>query len=143
MSARAAPLFLVVLLVTSASGQDAKKDLDQLQGEWMMHSREANGKPSTNTNWKLTIKGDQWTVTRPDGGTAAIQATIKLDPAKNPKEIDLMYKRGVSSPGIYKLEGDTLTLCRPGPSMNAERAKEFKTTGSPNEIIVWKRTVKN
>lgn len=142
MSTRAVPLILVVLFAAGASGQDAKKDLDQLQGDWMMQSREANGNPSTNTNWKLTIKGDQWSVTRPDKDTAALQATIKLDPSKKPKEIDLMSKKGVFIPGIYKLDGDTLTFCRPGPSMNAERPKEFKTADSPNEIIVWKRAVK-
>src|SRR5262245_39498696 len=142
MSARAVSLFLVVLMATNVSGQDVKKELDQLQGEWMMLSREANGKPSDNTNWKLTIKGDQWTVTRPDGDVAAVQAKIKLDPSKKPREIDLISKGGRSMSGIYKLEGDTLTFCRPGPSKNAERPKEFTTPDSPNEIIVWKRTVK-
>src|SRR5262249_38306810 len=86
--------------------------------------------------------GDQWTVTRPDGDVAAVQAKIKLDPSKKPREIDLISKGGRSMSGIYKLEGDTLTFCRPGPSKNAERPKEFKTADSPNEIIVWKRTVK-
>ena len=142
MSTRTVPLFLMALLATGVSGQDAKKELDQLQGEWTMHSREVNGKPSANTNWKLTIKGDQWTVTRPDGDNAAVQATIKLDPSKNSKEIDLTSKGDRSMRGIYRLEGDTLTFCRPGPSQNAERPKEFKTTDSPNEIIVWKRTQK-
>src|SRR5262245_63066236 len=115
MSARAVPLFLVVLIATDVSGQDVKKELDQLQGEWMMLSREVNGKPSANTNWKLTIKGDQWIVTRPDGDVTAVQATIKLDPSKKPKEIDLIAKGDRARPGIYKLEGDTLTFCRPGP----------------------------
>jgi uncharacterized protein (TIGR03067 family) len=141
MAARAVPLFLLVLIVADVSGQDAKKELDQLQGEWMMSSRETNGKPSTNTNWKLTIKGDQWVVRRPDGDVAAVEATIKLDPSKKPKEIDLITKKG-SMIGIYKLEGDTLTFCRPGPTKDAVRPKEFKTADTPNEIIVWKRTEK-
>jgi uncharacterized protein (TIGR03067 family) len=143
MSARALlPFFVLVLIATGVSGEEAKKELDQLQGEWTMHSRETNGKPSANTVWKLTIKGDQWTVTRPNGGVAALEATIKLDPSKKPKEIDLIAKKGSSMIGIYKLEGDTLTFCRPGPSPNAERPKEFKTADSPNEIIVWKRAEK-
>ncbi|MCI0458186.1 MAG: TIGR03067 domain-containing protein [Gemmataceae bacterium] len=142
MSARAALLFVAVLIAADVSAQDAKKELDKLQGEWMMFSREANGKKSDNTNWKLTIKGDQWTVTRPDGEGVAVQAMIKLDPSKEPKEIDLILKGDRSTRGIYKLEGDTLTFCRPGPSKNAERPKEFKTTDSPNEIIVWKRAEK-
>jgi len=136
MSARVVPFFLVALIVTVVSGQDAKKELDQLQGEWTMFSREMNGKPSPNTRWKLTIKGDEWKVTRPDSDEAAVQATIKLDPSKQPKTVDLD-----TWPGIYKLEGDTLTFCRPSQSTNADRPKEFNSV-SPNEIIIWKRAKK-
>jgi uncharacterized protein (TIGR03067 family) len=135
------PLFLLMLIATGVSAQDSKKELDKLQGEWTMFSREANGNPSANTNWKLTIKGDQWTVTRPDKDVGGINSTIKLDPSKKPKEIDLITKRGTIS-GIYKLEDDTLTFCRPASIKNVERPKEFKTADSPNQIIIWKRTVK-
>jgi len=38
--------------------------------------------------------------------------------------------------GIYKLEGDTLTLCR--AAGDRERPKEFKTTEEAG-ILVWKR----
>jgi uncharacterized protein (TIGR03067 family) len=136
MSARAVPFFVVVLIASEISGQDAKKELDDLQGEWTMLSRETNGKTSTNTNWKLTIKGDDWKVTRPNDDVSALQATIKLDPSKKPKEINLG-----NLPGIYKLEGDNLTFCRPAQSANADRPKEFNSV-SPNEIIVWKRAMK-
>jgi uncharacterized protein (TIGR03067 family) len=136
LAQRAVPLFLIVL-ISQVSGQEAKKELDQLQGEWTMLSREANGKASANTNWKLTIKGDQWKVTRPNDDMAGVgpEVTIKLDPSKNPKELDLNDR-----PGIYKLEGDTLTFCRPNGA-NAGRPKEFNSVG-PNEIIVWKRAMK-
>ena len=108
MSARIVPLFLVILIATEVSGQDAKQELDQLKGEWTMLSRETNGKPSTNTNWKLTIKSDQWKVTRPtDDMTVGLEATIKLDPSKNPKAIDLGDR-----PGIYKLEEIGRASCR-------------------------------
>jgi uncharacterized protein (TIGR03067 family) len=136
MSARSVSFFLTILIATVVSGQDAKKELDQLQGEWTMFSRESNGQPSMNTRWKLTITGDKWKVTRPDSDEAAAGATIKLDPSKNPKTIDLG-----NLPGIYKLEDDTLTLCRPAQSMNANRPNEFKSDSS-NEIIVWKRVGK-
>src|SRR6266511_580322 len=60
-------------------------------------------------------------------------ATYKLDPSKNPKEIDLVGKKGPKGQekeqkmyGIYKVEGDNLSLCL---SDKAEtRPKDFKTS---------------
>src|SRR5215813_13219561 len=94
MFARAVPFAIFVLIASEVHGQDAKKELDQLQGEWTMLSREANGKASANTNWKLTIKGDQWKIARPNDDRVGAGATIKLDPSKNPKEIDLNDWKG-------------------------------------------------
>jgi len=60
-------------------------------------------------------------------------ATYKLDPSKNPKEIDLVGKKGPKGQekeqkmyGIYKVEGDNLSICL---SDKAEsRPKDFKTS---------------
>jgi len=136
MSARIVPFFIVALIATVVSGQDANKELDELQGVWVMSSREVNGKPYDNTRFKLTIKGDQWKVTRPDDDVAVKLETIKIDPSKSPKTIDLG-----NWPGIYKLEGDTLTLCRSAYVTNAARPKEFSSLNL-NEIVVWKRAEK-
>jgi uncharacterized protein (TIGR03067 family) len=124
--------------------QDAKKELEQLQGDWTMISQESKGQKVPGEiakQFKLTIKGDQWTVTLPDGSENKM--TIKIDPSMNPKTIDLMIKAGnteVNSRGIYKLEGDTLTLCR--TLGNVERPKEFKTTAEAGGLMVWKRVKK-
>jgi uncharacterized protein (TIGR03067 family) len=34
-----------------------------------------------------------------------------LDPAKTPRHIDFVAKRDEKVAGIYKLDGDTLTIC--------------------------------
>lgn len=112
---------------------DDKKELDKLQGEWTLVSREAKGKKSDETakNYKLTIKGDQWILN--PGPTA----TITIDASKDPKWIDLTK----FAPGIYQLEGDTLTICR--PTSGTGRPKEFKATkDGANAVIVYKRTSK-
>jgi len=61
-------------------------------------------------------------------------ATIKLDASKAPKWIDLTR----FTPGIYKLEGDSLTICR--PNSGTERPKEFKAgKDDPNVVVVYQR----
>jgi uncharacterized protein (TIGR03067 family) len=84
--------------------QDVDKgELDKLQGDWQMVSRDSQGKkiPDALAKNKLTIKGDQWILT--PGATM----TIKIDATKAPKWIDLTPAKGKVLPGIYKLETDS------------------------------------
>lgn len=137
MTARAVlPCVAVLLIAAVTPAQDTKKELDKLQGEWTMVSLETRGRKApdeTVKQYKLTIKGDQWTVNE------ANKMTFKIDPSKSPKTIDFTIKAGVSR-GIYKLEGDTLTLCRTVGDI--ERPKEFKTTAEAGILVVWKRAKK-
>jgi uncharacterized protein (TIGR03067 family) len=146
MPARAAlALVLLPLLAAADPAPDAKQEADKLQGEWTMVSLETRGRKSTDEavkGYRLTIRGDRWEVTR-GGAAAGGDITFKLDPSKDPKEIDLVTKsRGAESVsrGIYKLEGDTLTLCR--TQGTADRPKEFKTTPEAGVLVVWKRDKK-
>jgi len=120
-----------------------KKELAKLQGEWTMVSLEENGKKESDETvkrYKLTIKEDQWIITTSMGGG---KKPFKIDPSKDPKTLDLVFKFGdkeTVSPGIYKLEGDTLTLCR--STEKAGRPKEFKIRNNGDVLVVWKRVKK-
>ena len=73
------------------------------------------------------------------GGAKGSHASkVKIDASKHPKQINMIFNtagRKVVSPGIYKLDDDTLTLCRTW----RQRPKEFKTTEAGGILIVWKR----
>jgi len=129
--------------VPAQNAQDAKQEFDKLQGEWTLVSTEVGGKKRPNTVnavSKLTISENQWVVTYRDFASNA-RSTIEIDPSKDPKSIDLTF-RGEKEParGIYKLEGDTLTVCY--GTAGGERPKEFKTTQETGLLVVWKREKK-
>ena len=90
---------------------------------------------------KWTFTADK--ITTSSDGPLDKPSPYKIDPSKNPKTIDFTIKAGDTegvSRGIYKLEGDTLTLCRTVGDI--ERPKEFKTTAEAGFLVVWKRAKK-
>jgi uncharacterized protein (TIGR03067 family) len=69
--------------------------------------------------------------------------TIKVDSSKIPHSIDFTYtagpQKGRMAKGIYKIEGDDLTICR-GLTDQAERPTEFAAPVDSNLLlVVWKR----
>jgi uncharacterized protein (TIGR03067 family) len=133
------PFAALLLTADLAALGGGDKELEKLQGDWTMVSRELNGRkiPDEVAINKLTIKGDQWILT--PGATAS----IKIDGSKDPKWIDLTFPRGTgtASPGIYKLEGDTLTICRVLAG-KGERPKDFKSPEAGGNLVVYKRVGK-
>jgi uncharacterized protein (TIGR03067 family) len=134
------PFVVLIFMGADDPAKEAKKDHDLLQGEWTGVSLEMGGKESDNKEWKLYIRGDEWTVTQP-GGHTLVANVVKIRPSKDPRQIDLSYKvpggKEQSSLGIYKLDDDTLTLCRTWAPQ--ARPKDFKTTKAGGILVVWKR----
>ena len=62
---------------------------------------------------------------------------IRLDPTKSPKEFDVEWLPGKFYHGIYRIEGDTLTLCHGKPGQ--PRPTEFAGSGGATYCGVYKR----
>ncbi len=133
----------VALLLAAEPKDEAKKELEKLQGEWVMASLEVDGKAVPQEKLRdttLTIKGDKYIVSVKD---TKHEVTITLDPSQKPKAIDMAFPDGGNAPkigkGIYKIDGDTLMLCR-AQMPDQTRPTEFGTWPNTGYFLVtWKR----
>jgi uncharacterized protein (TIGR03067 family) len=124
---------------TAQASESAKQELEKLQGAWVMLSYESKEKKRPDVGiTTVTIKDDQWTMT--SGEKVAANLKIKIDQSQDPKTIDRITSSGSKRLGIYKLHGDTLTIC--SESGDGVRPAEFKTTKDGGIISVFKRASK-
>ena len=88
----------------------------------------------------LEIRDEKYLITQ-DGKTASRR--LRLDPAKKPKAIDITYddgpNKGKTNRGVYRIDGDTLTICRhEQPDM--PRPGDFNApAGSGRALVVFQR----
>jgi uncharacterized protein (TIGR03067 family) len=134
---------LLVAAPLAASDKPAKNDKARLQGTWSLVSVEIDKKAVSMDELKearLVVSGDHYSFAL---GKDRLEITYKMEEGKKPKAIDLTViegpEKGKTYHGIFKLEGDTYTICRT-TEPNKERPTEFATQpGSGLMIVVWKR----
>jgi uncharacterized protein (TIGR03067 family) len=132
-----------LLLAADAPQGPAGQDQDKLQGAWGLVALEVNGQPVTVeklTEARLGVRGEKYGFRL---GKTVLEMTCRLHPDQGPKAIDLTIASGPNKGktffGIYKLEGDTYTICRP-MEPGKERPTAFATKpGSGLMLVVWKR----
>jgi len=136
------------LLVAGDDNKDdaTKKDMEKLQGEWMMDSHEFNGekqKEQIVKDYKRTVKDDHFTVVF--GDKTIVEGTFLLDASKKPKTLDITLnsgdQKGEKMLGIYELVGDTYKVCIGAPGI--DRPTEFVSKpDSSHALTIWKRVKK-
>lgn len=131
----------------AAKNDAAKKDLERMQGEWVMVRGESPDGPFPEEfvkSAKRVVKDDTYTVTAAtDEGTLTVKGKFKLDPSHKPAQIDATSTRSGGEPeelvGIYEFKGDDeLWICM--ARAREGRPKEFKP--EHGTLIVWKRAEK-
>lgn len=132
-------------LVSIAVADDRKDKSDELQGSWAGVSRVRDGEKQSVEKWVITLEGEKFQTTA--DGKVIESGTIKLDTTKSPKtytaEITGDFpNKGEKYNGIYKVDGDTLTLC-----VNVKAGKEAPSEfvskpDTGHQLIVWSRVKK-
>src|SRR6516164_3853246 len=131
-------------LLSAAQKEGAdKKELEKFQGRWVLVSATIDGKAWEEDEIKhrsVVFKGEKLTLLYKDKERGT--ASLKIDPSKSPAQIDTTAedgpRQGGTSKGIYKFDGDTLTICFVLDSK--DRPTEFASKpGSGTLLIVHKR----
>jgi uncharacterized protein (TIGR03067 family) len=120
--------------VVAAAGDAAETpDAKSIQGTWEFVSIHDQGKQrDVPAGMRAIIKADalSFGVNKDD----SMGCKYTIDPAKTPKQMDWFVEedpgRPLHQPGIYKLEGDTLTVCmtavgKPRPIKFESKAGDF------------------
>ena len=148
MSRYAVAVLAIVSLfaaVRSQAADDANeeavaKDLRAFKGTWRLSAKEEDGKTFSEEEIKDvigTIDGSGKVSVR-RGDKLLNEGTVKLDPTKEPKAIDVTFtggeRKGKKVLGIYEIEDDTFRVCvaRPGD----ERPAEFSAKAGSGHILV-------
>ncbi|HJZ93158.1 MAG TPA: TIGR03067 domain-containing protein [Gemmataceae bacterium] len=139
----------LALVVSAPALKEPPKKPHELTGEWVMESTTVAGTTRPAPGGELVYeftKDEKWLIRRAEKELAAANRGYKADPKAETPTIDLMTD--VTRPdvtrreGIYKIEGDTLTICL--ANVKQPRPTRFESTaGDRNLIYVLKRKKKD
>ena len=128
----------------NANEETVAKDLQAFKGTWRLSSKEEDGKKFSDEEVKDVIAtidaAGKVSIRR--GDKVINEGTVKLDPTKKPKRIDIFFTegrhKGQTLLGIYEIESDAFRVCvaRAGD----ERPAAFSAkAGSGHTLVVYKR----
>jgi uncharacterized protein (TIGR03067 family) len=138
------PVLLFLALTAAAPQNEAKPTAAALVGTWKAEAVVMDGErsePRPDVIWTFTAEGQSVLRVWADD---SMEGTYKADAAKDPPEIDISSgpKLGLPAKGLFRVEGDALTLCLVGQA--AARPKKFEApAGSKAMLITLKRVKKD
>ena len=127
-------------LVLAQPVEQAQK---QLEGTWIATKAERDGKAADDVvGHRLSFTGNRFQIQSKDGNLL-YAGTVRVDPSAKPAAIDFEHTEGVVKgkawKGIYRLDGDTLTICDNAPNLDERRPIAFEAkSGSGYDLITFK-----
>jgi len=133
--------------------KDAEKKTSEIDGMWTLVSASNDGfatpaEAIKRQKFEITIDDGRFVMRYSDRKPRKIEYAFKVDPTKSPKQIDLSHGPNDVSLGIYKLDGNRLTICYPDGSTSKPAASGVRSTGfesvagSINDVLLVLERVK-
>jgi uncharacterized protein (TIGR03067 family) len=136
--------FGVALALTAPGDKDAaKKEAPSIVGEWDGEKAVRGGqeKPVPDGGVKVTFTAEGKLIIK-EGTKDANESTYKVDAKKTPAEIELTPpKEDGTRLGIYKIDGDTLTICLADKD-STDRPTKFESPDGTNIMLITLKRVK-
>jgi uncharacterized protein (TIGR03067 family) len=137
------PALGLLLAAAQADDEAVKKEVARLKGKWSVvevFGPDGQKAPEEYVkDSKMTITEDKMKFTTKEGKQP--EASYKVNPARRPKEIDLVVvdgpEKGKTIKAIYSLEGNTLKIAHAGP--DAERPRDLPPNAKQVGLIVLKK----
>jgi uncharacterized protein (TIGR03067 family) len=126
------------LMVAAPGPKDAPKKESPLVGQWRLVR--ANGeRPVGDQVETFAADGSCVIRTRIEDRESEERGQYTTNPATSPAEFDYVFNaaEGGNIKGIYKVDGDTLTICY--QTGKGERPKEFKAVRNVIILFVYQR----
>src|SRR5688572_611026 len=113
-----------------AFAQPAEQAPKSLQGTWTATKAERDGKAADDVvGNRLSFTGKRFQIQSNDG-KPLYAGTVRVNPSAKPATVDFENTEGAAEgkmwKGIYKLDGDTLTICDNAPNSDKERPAAFE-----------------
>ncbi|MSR54003.1 MAG: TIGR03067 domain-containing protein [Gemmataceae bacterium] len=135
----------LALSVGAPAGKEApKKEAPSIVGEWHGEKAVGGGKerPVPSGGIVFTFSADGMFKVKEGANEKPDTAKYKIDAKKSPAEIDMEAGAKGSILGIFKIDGDTLTICITG-GKDGERPTKFESLeGSRTMLMTFKRAKK-
>jgi uncharacterized protein (TIGR03067 family) len=135
---------LILALAVAAPGLKDKPP-PGIEGEWAIESRIVDGQPDAAAKTDhIKVADGRWTILQPDG--RKLEWVLDLDPAAKPPTLTLFQadnparKGPAEMSGIYKVDGDTLTICY---VFEGARPTEFGSVAGSKARLMTLRRVKD
>jgi uncharacterized protein (TIGR03067 family) len=138
-------LLMVLAFTASVRAEDSSaQELEKAQGTWTIASAQEGGKEQSDEKFKkmtIIIKKDIFSF-KFEGQPKTLDMKLKLDPASEPKALDLAstIQEGQVSFGIYELTGDELKVC--WSRSRKPRPDAFRTKPGDDRIFLTLKRVK-
>jgi uncharacterized protein (TIGR03067 family) len=125
---------------TAPPSPEAAAEIEKLKGTWKAAQVQKDGADHpeyVQAGMQTVFTGKTMTIGVGEDPATKTNSFYRLDPTKNPKEIDLIDSSGqAAGKGIYLLDGDKLTLC----TSTADRPTSFATKlGDGLQLVVLTR----